>query len=111
MRNLILVSMLVSIFLLFTLAVALVYFPVESPTSFASEETLKFTLKTVAICEDRDGSVYCHDELIINCEGEEYIIPKTAKNVKCGDILLDAPLITAFAVFDKDWKDPRKLTE
>jgi len=111
MRSLILISMLVSIFLLFTIAVALVNFPVESLTSFASEETLKFTLKTVAICEDRDDSVYCHDELIINCEDEEYILPKTAKNVKCGEILLEAPPITAFGVFDKDWKDPRKLTE
>ena len=111
MNNLIIPAMVASILLLFTVAIALVNTSIESEQIIASKETLKFTVKTVAICEDRDDSVYCHDELIINCEDEEYVIPKTANRVKCGDILLDAPPITAFAVFDKDWKDPRKLAE
>jgi len=108
MKKALLLIFFVIVFLLIILTIALLNYSVNPSIDSSIKETLNFTLKTVAICEDKDDSIYCHDELILNCNNEEYVIPKTTKNIKCGDISLDAPLITAFATFDKDWKDPRK---
>lgn len=109
MRNLIL-SVFVAISLIFTIAAA-VNLPNEASTSYSSSEILNFKTKTVALCEYYEDYVYCHDELIVNCGDEEYVLPKTEEIARCGDIKLQVTPVTAFAVFDKDWKDPRILAE
>ena len=78
-----------------------------SKPEFASN--IEFKTSTVAICEYNEDSVYCHDELLVNCGDEEYILPKSSNKINCNCIELGVPSITAFAVFDKDWKDPRSL--
>jgi len=111
MKNLIIVTIFASIFLLLSMGIVLIDVPVETTTSSNNEKALNFNVKTVAICEDKDGTIYCHDEVIVNCEDEEYIVPKSTKSIKCGDLELETPLITAFAVFESDWDDPRILNE
>ncbi len=66
-----------------------------------------FSTKTVAVCEYGEESVYCHDELVVRCGEDEYVLPKTEEAVSCGDVSIQVPKITAFAVFDEGWKDPR----
>jgi len=108
MKNKLLIMTLVAVFSLFALATALN--SVEETPVVINTEPLEFKTETVAICEDNGDSVYCHDELMVICGDEKYVLPKEADTVNCGDVTLQVPYITAFAVFDKDWKDPR-LTE
>ena len=84
----------------------------ESTTSAEEpqvDSNIEFKTSTVAICEYNEDSVYCHDELLVNCGDEEYILPKSSNQINCNGIELGVPSITAFAVFDNDWEDPRGL--
>lgn len=81
------------------------------PKSSSDRPVINFKTSTVAICEYNEDSVYCHDELLVNCGDEEYILPKDEETVNCDGIALQVPPITAFAVFDEDWQDPRYLAE
>jgi len=106
MKNLFIKAMLGFVVVLFTIAIAITGIPGEVDSQDSSN-ILDFTTRTVAICEDRGDSIYCHDELIVNCGDEEYVVPKTTESVKCGEIEFKTPSITAAAVFDQDWEDPR----
>ncbi len=108
MGKLVLLSAFAAISLLFAIAAA-VNLPNEDSTSYISTGTLNFKTKTVAICDYYESYVYCHDELMVNCGDEEYVLPKTEEIARCGGIELKVPRVTASAVFDKDWKDPRIL--
>ena len=105
MRNKLLVALFGVVFMLL-IAAAAIDAP-EVSTDSTDNTELSFSIKTVAICEEKPGYIRCHDELVVNCGNEEYILPKGAETVNCGDIALQMPPITAFAVFDKDWQDPR----
>jgi len=109
MKNLVLIAAL-TVLLLFSVATAVDVIREDDTTSYSTPNTVNFKTKTIAVCEDRADSVYCHDELLVNCENDVYLLPKTEKTVKCGNVELQVPSITAFAVFDKDWKDPRIVT-
>ena len=63
-----------------------------------------FSAFTSAVCEDKEDSVYCKDEVFVNCNGE---ISKAEDVIECNGLKIDAPKVTGFAVFGKDWKDPR----
>ena len=109
MKNKLLIGTLLAEFLVFALATAIKDVP-ETPTTYTAS-VLTFKTETVAVCEYGEDSVYCHDELQVICGEDTYIAPKDAESVNCGDIEIQVPSITAFAVFDKDWKDPRYLEE
>ena len=70
---------------------------------------INFKTMTVALCENTTaGSVRCHDEIKVICGDKEYILPKSEGQATCGSLKMNVPpIITAFAVYDKDWKDPR----
>ena len=51
--------------------------------------------------------VGAYDSLGNACGNESYILPKEAGEATCGELKVNTPPITAFAVFEKDWKDPR----
>ena len=69
---------------------------------------INFRTMTVAVCDKTSaGTIRCHDEVKVVCGDEEYLLPKASGEATCGDLKVDVPSITTFAVFDKDWKDPR----
>ena len=65
---------------------------------------VEFSTFTSAVCEHKDNSVHCKDELFVNCNGN---ISKANDIIECNGIRLDSYKVTGFAVFDKDWVDPR----
>ena len=68
-------------------------------------EELKFSTFTSAVCENKERFVYCKDEVFVNCNGQ---ISKAIDIAECNGIRLDVPEITGFAVFEKEWEDPRE---
>lgn len=72
----------------------------------AEEKTKEFEFSTFtsAVCEDKEGLVHCKDEVFVDCNGN---VSKAIDVAECDGIRLDAPKATGFAVFGKDWKDPR----
>ena len=100
---------------LFTIASALIasniYASSPTPAKLAAEadyRNLNFKTMTVAVCErTASASVYCHDEIKVICGDKEYILPKSADKATCGNLKIEIPSITAFAVFDKEWEDLR----
>ena len=74
----------------------------------APASPVNFKTMTVAICEKNStGAINCHDEIKVVCGNEEYILPRTARQISCGSMKMDVPSITSFEVFDKGWEDPR----
>ena len=65
---------------------------------------LEFSTFTSAVCEKDEYVVRCKDEFFVNCNGE---ITKAADVAECNGIKIDVPKALGFAVFSKDWKDPR----
>ena len=65
---------------------------------------VEFSTFTSAICQKEKDFVYCRDELFVNCNGN---ISKANGSIECNGVRFDASKVTGFAVFDKDWKDPR----
>ena len=70
----------------------------ENPKQF------EFSTFTSAVCEDNENFVHCRDELFVNCDGE---IAKANDIKECNGLKIEAPKVLGFAVFEKDWKDPR----
>ena len=64
----------------------------------------KFSIFTSAVCEDNLDFVHCRDEVFVNCSGK---ISKADDVAECNGITVDIPKATGFAVFEKEWKDPR----
>ena len=65
---------------------------------------LEFSTFTSAVCENREEVVHCKDEFFVNCNGE---ISKAVDVAECNGIKVDVPKALGFAVFGKEWKDPR----
>ena len=68
------------------------------------DKNFEFSTFTSAVCEDKGTAIYCKDQLFVNCNGN---VSKADGVAECNGISLGAPKITGFAVFGKDWKDPR----
>ena len=64
----------------------------------------EFSTFTTAVCEDKGDVVHCKDEFFVNCNGE---VSKAVDVAECNGVKLEAPKALGFAVFSKDWKDPR----
>lgn len=64
----------------------------------------EFNTFTSAVCEDYDDVVNCRDEVFVNCDGR---VSKATDLEECNGIAVEVPKATGFAVFRKDWKDPR----
>ncbi len=64
----------------------------------------EFSTFTLAVCENKEDSVYCRDEVFVNCNEH---ISKLGDFNECDGIKIEIPKATGFAVFDKSWKDPR----
>ena len=64
----------------------------------------EFSTFTSAVCEDKEGFVHCKDEIFVNCNGK---ISKAIEAAECNGFKVETPKTLGFAVFDKDWKDPR----
>ena len=64
----------------------------------------KFSTFTSAVCENKEEFVYCKDEVFVNCDGK---ISKAVEAAECNGFKVEAPKALGFAVFDKNWKDPR----
>ncbi|MDP6648394.1 MAG: hypothetical protein QGH34_03310 [Candidatus Woesearchaeota archaeon] len=73
-------------------------------TETKKSEVFEFSTFTSAVCEDVEDFIRCKDEVFVNCNGE---ISKATGVAECNGIRLDVPQATGFAVFEKDWKDPR----
>jgi len=63
------------------------------PTAYAvkeniNAENISFKVLTKAVCENKSEHVFCHDELFIRCDGEEYIIYNNNSNdfVECNNV-------------------------
>ena len=64
----------------------------------------EFSAFTSAVCENKEKFVYCKDEIFVNCNGK---ISNAVEFAECDGIKIALPASTGFAVFRKDWKDPR----
>lgn len=64
----------------------------------------EFSTFTSAVCESKEDAVHCKDEIFINCSGK---ILKAGDVAECNGVRLDTSQVSGFAVFGKDWKDPR----
>ena len=64
----------------------------------------EFSTFTTAVCEDKGELFHCKDEFFVNCNGK---ISKAVDVTECNGVKLEAPKALGFAVFSKDWKDPR----
>lgn len=69
-----------------------------------SPGSLEFKTFTSAVCEEKNDLRYCKDELFIDCNGK---ISKAKDVTECNGFKLNNQKVTGFAVFEKDWKDPR----
>ena len=65
---------------------------------------LEFSTFTSAVCESNDGLFECKDEFFVSCNGK---VSKAVDAAECNGFKVEAPKALGFAVFDKDWKDPR----
>jgi len=85
--------------MMFILLVATISFTLGQRLNIPSKEESdigqveRFDIYTSAVCEEKEDHIYCHDEQFVNCGEVEY--------------MLQTSNILGFAVFDKDWKDPR----
>ena len=96
------------------------------PTAYAvkenSMEEIKFKVLTKAVCEETHenqgfsrelGHVFCHDELFVKCNGEEYIISNKSLGelAECNGIKINLSGIEANGdtEFKNEWIDPRKI--
>lgn len=70
----------------------------EEPKSF------EFSTFTTAVCQSNGDLVECKDEFFVNCNG---IVSKAIDAAECNGMKVDVPKALGFAVFSKDWKDPR----
>ena len=64
----------------------------------------EFSTFTSAVCENKEDLVHCKDEVFVNCNGK---ISKAIDVAECNGMKLNIPEGSSFAVFEKDWKDPR----
>ena len=67
-------------------------------------KNFEFSIFTSAVCENKTEIVNCRDEVFVNCDGE---ISKLGDAAECNGLKFDVPKATGFAVFNKDWQDPR----
>lgn len=67
-------------------------------------KNFEFSTFTSAVCENREELVHCKDEVFVNCDGK---ISKAIDVAECNEIKFDVPKATGFAVFEKEWRDPR----
>lgn len=73
-------------------------------TAKETSKQFEFSTFTSAVCENKEDLVHCKDELFVNCDGK---IAKANDIKECNGIKIEAPKVLGFAVFEKDWKDPR----
>ena len=102
MRGLVIVLLILAVMLSFSFVAA----SINDKKTETKKETkqLEFSTFTSAVCENKEEFVHCRDEVFVNCNGE---ISKAIDVAECNGIKFDVPQVTGFAVFDKDWKDPR----
>ena len=71
---------------------------------FYENKKIEFKTFTSAVCENKQNAIHCKDNVFVNCNGK---LSKAADVSECNGIKMDIPKETGFAVFEKDWKDPR----
>ena len=67
-------------------------------------QIIEFSTFTSAVCENKEEFVNCKDEVFVNCNGK---ISKAVDIAECNGIKLEVPKTLGFAVFEKEWRDPR----
>lgn len=97
---------LVIILLLLAVIASFSFITYSANSGKAAEESKQFEFSTFtsAVCEDKENFVHCRDEFFVNCDGK---IAKANDIKECNGIKIEAPKVLGFAVFEKDWKDPR----
>ena len=64
---------------------------------------IQFKTFTSAVCENKGSFVHCRDEYFVNCNGK---ISSSAELKECNGFRISSK-VSGFAVFEKEWKDPR----
>ena len=107
MRGLVIFIAILAVMASFSLIVNSINNDKNTDVNEVKEESkpLEFSTFTSAVCEDRQNHVYCKDEFFVKCNGS---ISKAVDVAECNGIKIDAPKTLGFAVFEKDWKDPRQ---
>ncbi|MBI2559196.1 hypothetical protein HYW20_07790 [Candidatus Woesearchaeota archaeon] len=86
------------------------------PTAFAvkeipRQEKIDFRIYTKAVCDEKSSHIFCHDELFVNCNGNEHFVDGTNLEnfTQCNmQLNLSNEKANGSAVFKKEWEDPRK---
>ena len=107
MRGLVIFALILAVMASFGLIVNSINNDKNTDVNEVKEESkpLEFSTFTSAVCENKENYVYCKDEFFVNCYGE---ISKAVDAAECNGIKIDTPKTLGFAVFEKDWKDPRQ---
>lgn len=96
------------LFLLLIIVVSLLSFLTWSINNdkrqFEESGKLEFKTFTSAVCKESDKFVQCKDVLFVECNGK---ISNANDVEECNGFKLNHKKVTGFAVFEKDWKDPR----
>lgn len=101
MRGLVIVFALLAVIASFSFST----YSADNEKTEIKDKQLEFSTFTSAVCEDNEDSVYCKDEIFVNCDGA---ISKASDVKECNGVKVEIPKALGFAVFDKDWKDPRQ---
>ena len=64
----------------------------------------EFSTYTSAVCYNESDFINCRDEVFVNCNGN---VSKAIDVAECNGIKVDILKATGFAVFEKEWQDPR----
>ena len=64
---------------------------------------IQFKTFTSAVCENKNGLVHCRDEYFVDCNGK---ISNSAEIEECNGFRISSK-VSGFAVFEKEWNDPR----
>lgn len=76
----------------------------EKSQTKEKSKVFEFSTFTTAVCENKEEFVNCKDEVFVNCNGK---ISKAVDIAECNGIKLEVPKTLGFAVFEKEWRDPR----
>lgn len=106
MRGLVLFILVLVVMASFSFVAANIYInDTQAEKETEESQLIEFSTFTSAVCENQEAVVHCKDEVFVNCNGE---ISKAVDVAECNGIKVDVPKTLGFAVFGKEWKDPRE---
>ncbi len=105
MRGLVIFMLLLVVMASFSFVAANIYInDTKTKEEIEESQIFEFSTFTSAVCENSEDVVHCKDEVFVNCDGK---VSKAVDVAECNGVKLEVPKALGFAVFEKEWRDPR----